>query len=251
MKEILERIERFDSEFRHELEAVYINCKGIVNICSWYTRLDKLTKGLERGNGSYRQVEDHIFELKVADYVRTSCPDSVITYQPKGLRPKGKNCDLELRYGGRRYLVEVKCFHPELKKREIATQHAANNKVIMDAQSYHTYHATRRHVLDSMRAVEEKLENYDPPFTSVLAVPDGFYLNVEDFRDIVFIYRNGKPRLDDPLGRMTTHNLGRPFAGTIDQFWAFPFLQQSFSLAPPNRVTVVSPLAHNDREVQF
>ena len=99
--------------------------------------------------------------------------------------------------------------------------------------------------------MEEKLENYDGDFISVMAVPDGFHLNIEDYRDFVFIYRNGQPRPDDPLGPMTMHNLGNPFKGIISQFWAFPFPQESFSLKTNLQATVVAPLMHHHKKVEL
>jgi hypothetical protein len=252
MEEIFKRVERFHSLFLEELEAAYTDCQHVTNILSWFNRLDELTKALARGDGTYRQVEDHIFELKVANYLLKTFPGCVITYEPKGVRHEGKNCDLEIRFGSVRYLLEVKCFHPEWEKAKIPAQHIAeNNEVIMDGESYHTYQATRGHLLDVTRHAEEKIENYNQPFTSVLAVPDGFHLNIEDLRDFVFIYRHGRPRPDDPLGPMTMHNLDQPFKGTIDQFWAFPFPQESFSLEPNSHATVVAPLMHHDTEVEL
>lgn len=252
MGAIFKRVERFHSQFLEELETAYNDCKHVINMSSWFDRLDELTKALDRGSGTYRQVEDHIFELKIANYLLQSFPGCVMTYEPIGLRYEGKNCDLEILYGGVRYLVEVKCFHPEWKEAKIPTQHIAeNNEVIMDGESYHTYQATRGHLLDVTQHTEGKLENYDRPFVSVLAVPDGFYLNIEDFRDFVFLYRHKRPRADDPLGPMTRHNLGQSFQGTIDQFWVFPFPQQSFSMKPDSHATVVAPLKHQDTEVEL
>ena len=252
MEEIFRRVERFHSKFIEELEAAYSACQRVTNIFSWFNRLDELTKALEKGDGTYRQVEDHIFELKIANYLLNSFPSCAIEYEPRGVRHNGKNCDLEITYKGIRYLLEVKCFHPERKKATIPTQHIAeNNNLIMDGESYHTYQATRGHLLDVTRHAEQKLENYDNPFTSVLAVPDGFHLNIEDLRDFVFIYRHGKPRADDPLGPMTMHNLRQPFKGTIDQFWALPFPQESFSLKPNCQATVVAPLKQDDTKVEL
>ena len=67
----------------------------------------------------------------------------------------------------------------------------------------------------------------------------------------MFIYRNGQPRPDDPLGPMTMHNLGSPFKGTIDQFWAFPFPQESFSLETDKEATVVASLMHHDKKLEL
>lgn len=252
MEEIFKRVERFHSQFLEELYVVYRDCKNVTNISSWFNRLDQLTNALEKGDGTYRQVEDHISELKIISFLLKSFPDCIITYEPKGVSQDGKNCDLEINYQGKRYLVEVKCFHPEWKKTKIPKQHIADhNEVIMDGESYHTYQATRGHLIDVTRHTEQKLENYNGEFISVLAVPDGFHLNVEDFRDFVFIYRNNKPRPDDPLGPMTMNNLKDPFAGTIDQFWAFPFPQESFSIETNKEATIVAPLMHHDKKLML
>ena len=252
MEEIFKRVERFHSKFLEEIETVYRDCISITNISSWFNRLDQLTSTLERGDGTCRQVEDHIFELKIINYLFKSFPHCEITYEPKGVAQDGKDCDFEIKYQGKRYLVEAKSFHPEWKKAKIPEQHIAkNNTVAMDGESYHTYQATRGHQIAATRYTEQKFENYDGEFISVLAVPDGFHLDIEDYRDFVFIYRNGCPRPDDPLGPMTMHNLGDPFKGSIDQFWAFPFPQESFSLEADREATVVATLMHHDKKVEL
>lgn len=252
MEEIFKRVERFHSGFLEEIEAAYRRCQDVVNISSWFSRLDELSRALEKGSAAYRQVEDHVFELKVVNYLLETFPGCVIAYEPPGISNHGKNCDLEVTYGSTRYLIEVKCFHPKWKKTVIPAEHIAeNNKVIMNGESYHTYQATRGHLLDVTRHAERKLCNYARPFISVLAVPDGFHLNKEDFRDFVHIYRQDHPRADDPLGPMTMHNLGEPFEGLIDQFWAFPFPQLSFSLEAGEVATVVAPLKQHDSQVQL
>lgn len=250
MKNIFSRIGRFHLQFLEEIETAYRDCRDITNISSWFGRFDDLTQAVERGRGTYRQVEDHIFELKIANYFLKSFPGCLIVYEPQGVRQKGKNCDLEIHYGDVRYLLEVKCFHPEWEKAKIPKKYIAeNNEVIMDGESYHTYQATRGHLIDVARHTEEKIENYDRPFTSVLAVPDGFHLSIEDLRGFVFIYYHGRSRPDDPLGPMTMHNLDQSFNRTIDQFWAFPFPQESFLIEQGRNATVVAPLMSHDTEV--
>ncbi len=188
MKEIFKRVERFHSRFLEELEAVYQNCSCVVNVQAWYNRFDQLTAALESGDGSYRQVEDHIFELKAINYLLTSFPGCEITYEPKGVDESGKDCDFEVIYNDKRYLVEIKSFHPEWRSKKIPTEHIADNNVVsMNGECYHSYQATRGHLVDVTYHTEEKLENYEGQFISVLGVPDGFHLDIEDLRDFVFI----------------------------------------------------------------
>lgn len=252
MEEIFKRVERFHSQFLDELEAVYKSCSGVNNIQSWYSRLDQLTAALERGDGTYRQIEDHIFELKIINYLLKSFPDCEITYEPKGINQNGKNCDLEVKFNGERYLVEIKSFHPEGKSAPIPHEHIAeHNNIVMDDERYHAYQATRGHLIDVTYHTEQKLDNFDGDFISVLAVPDGFHLNIEDLRDFVFIYRNDKHRQDDPLGPITLHNLKEPFKKSIDQFWAVPIPQDSFNLKNDKDVMVVQPLMHEDKKLEL
>lgn len=252
MEEIFKRVERFHTQFLDELETVYKDCADVKNIQVWYNRLDQLSAALERGDGTYRQIEDHIFELKVINYLLNNYPDSKMTYEPKGKNANGKDCDLEVEYDGKRYLVEFKSFHPEWKSTPIPQEYIAeNNNVIMDGKSYHSYQATRGHLIDVTYHTEEKLENYDGDFISVLALPDGFHLSIEDLRDFVFIYRNGASRPDDPLGPMTLHNLKQPFKKSINQFWAIPIPQDSFSLKADKEVMVVKPLMHEDEKLEL
>ena len=94
-----------------------------------------------------------------------------------------------------------------------------------------------------------QIANYNLNCQTVLAVLVGFHLDIEGFRDFVFIYRNGAPRRDDPLGRMTMHNLGTPFIGNIQHFWALPFIQESFGLSA--QPTDVGPLKREDLPLNF
>lgn len=252
MKEIFERVNRFHAQFLEELQDVYTKCSCIYQIHAWYDRLDQLTNALQKGNSTYRQIEDHIFELKLINLLRNSFPECEIVYEPKGKNPNGKNCDLEVIYKGRRYLVEIKSFHPDWKKAEIPNQHIAeNNFVAMDGESYHSYQAVRGHIIDVAFQTEEKLSNYEGDFVSVLAVPDGFHLRIEDFRDFVFIYRNNKPRPDDPLGKMTMYNLKKRFDGTIKQFWSIPIPQDTFQIHPDRKPFIVAPLKVDDQVLQL
>jgi hypothetical protein len=46
------------------------------------------------------------------NYLFKSFPHCEINYEPKGVVQDGKDCDLEIKYQGKRYLVEMKSFHP-------------------------------------------------------------------------------------------------------------------------------------------
>jgi hypothetical protein len=45
---------------------------------------------------------------------------------------------------------------------------------------------------------------------------------------------------------MTMHNMKKPFEKIINQFWAFPFPQESFNLESGKAATIVAPLASQD-----
>ena len=252
MDDILNKLDKFPSKFRIEINDAYLNCECIKHISSWLVRFKKLTNGIENKSKVYRQLEDHIFELKVMNYLINSFPGCKIIYEPKGTVLKGKNCDLDIRYQNRRYLVEIKCFHPDQKSKSVPKKHISKgNIVLMDNDIYHSYQATRGHLLDITYQSEEKFKNYNGNFISVLAVPDGFYLDIEDFRDFVYIYRKNEPRADDPLGKMTMHEMSSSFEGIINQFWAFPFPQCSFSLKEGKDVKVVAPLSVDDIKLKL
>jgi hypothetical protein len=249
MDEILNRIDRFSLGFLEQIASAYSSCSNVKNLDAWCRRLDELTLALQRGTATYRQIEDHVFELKVINYLNTTFLGVGLAYEPQGINANGRNCDLSANFTGH-YLIEIKSFHPESRQRAIPVEHVApNNNVVMDDVSYHYYQATRGHLIDVVLATEDKIANYLPGFKTVLAVPDGFYLHAEDLRDFVFIYRNGRPRPDDPLGPMTIHNLRRQFSGTIAEFWAMPFPQQSFCHAHDRVPRVIGPLARDDRPV--
>jgi len=250
MHEIYTRIDRFSLEFLEQIGAAYAASSNVKNLDTWYRRLDELTLALQRGTATYRQIEDHIFELKVIQYLNVTFPGIGLVYEPQGIVANGRNCDLSANFGGRDYLIEIKSFHPESRQRAIPAEHIApNNNVVMDGVSYHYYQATRGHLIDVVLATEDKITNYQPQFKTVLAVPDGFFLHTEDLRDFVFIYRNNRPRADDPLGPMTMHNLRREFSGAITEFWAMPFPQQSFDCTHNRMPTVIAPFARDDRPV--
>lgn len=247
MDKIFKRIDRFFAGFLEELASAYASCSNVRNIDTWFRRLDELTLARERGNATYRQIEDHIFELKVIYWLISSFPNTTLTYEPIGINAGGRNCDLAANREGRDYLIEIKSFHPEHRRRAIPVERIAiNNNIVMDQELYHSYQATRGHLIDVVYDTEQKIANYQPGPVTVLAVPDGFYLDAEDLRDFVFIYRNNSPRPDDPLGPMTMHNLRDPFSGTINQFWAMPFPQESFKCKGDDVPMVIMPRKPED-----
>jgi hypothetical protein len=250
MDKIFRRINLFPTTFLREIMTAYAACVNVANIQKWYRHLDELTLGIESGNVKYRRIEDHIFELKVINYLNYSFPDVALSYEPVGIRPYGPNCDLGIKYEGRDYLIEIKSFHPERRCREIPEEHiAVNNKVVMNGYSYHSYQATRGHLVDAVYETEEKIANYFGTPITVLAISEGFYINREDIRDFVYIYRYNHARPDDPLGPMTMHNLREAFAGSINEFWAMPFLQDSFECTNDKRPTVIGAIMTEDYDV--
>ena len=139
MDEILSRIDRFSPRFLEDIASAFAACSNVNNIVAWFRRFDELTLAREHGTATYRQIEDHIFELKVIHYLNSFFPGVVLTYEPKGIDPGGRNCDLAANREGKRYLIEIKTFHPELRRRGIPVEHiTANNKVVMDEESYHS-----------------------------------------------------------------------------------------------------------------
>jgi hypothetical protein len=50
---------------------------------------------------------------------------------------------------------------------------------------------------------------------------------------------------------MTLHNLKQPFKRSIDQFWAVPIPQDSFSLKTDKEVMVVKPLMYEDEKLSL
>jgi hypothetical protein len=250
MDEIFKRINRFPPGFLNDIASAYAACSNVANIRKWFRRLDELTLGRELGNVTYRRIEDHIFELKVINYLNYSFPSIAMTYEPVGISTDGPNCDLEAKCVVNDYLIEIKSFHSERRCKQIPVERiAVNNIVVMDGESYHSYQATRGHLMDVVYETEEKLANYSGTHITVLAVPDGFYLNSEDIRAFVYIYRYNRPRPDDALGPMTMHNLCEAFAGSINEFWAMPFPQESFECPNDRRPTVIGALMTEDRPV--
>lgn len=178
-------------------------------------------------------------------YLRGAC-EAEITYEPAG-QLGDKTCDLLLQVGTESLLVELKTVQPIDQETRIPYEHITpGNRVIMDPVLYHHFQASRGHLLDMAFDVEEKLACYDAPRHGVMAVWLNFYLDMEGYRDFVALY-GGQPRVDDPLAVMSIHELcGRNFAGTIDQFWGFPFRQRDFGLDRGERVSSIGPTASGD-----
>lgn len=222
-------------------------CKDVIQFNSWLKRFDQLTKGIADKSVTYRQVEDHVFELKVICFLLETKDGVKITYEPRGIDPKGKNCDLLAETANYKYLIELKCTHPEMQDAKIPHQHITkNNNLYMSGAYYHLYQSARNHLMDFTRHTEQKIDNYDAGYKTVLAIAKGFHLNIEDLRDFVFIYRLNAHRPDDPLGDMTMYELNEPYKRTIDEFWALPFQQDGFGFNSGKKPTIVAPLKSGD-----
>jgi hypothetical protein len=174
------------------------------------------------------------------NFIKTSFPDCHIIYEPRGSQKNRKTVDL-LVSSSRSYLIELKSFHPKPKWATIPYEHITeNNELIMDGHTYHDHQAVRGHLIDETFDIEEKIESYEADYITVMGVLLGFYLHLEDLRDFVTIYRTGRYRRDDPLGKMTVYNMKRSFKGNIDEFWGFPFYQTSFDLETGSEAVKVS-----------
>ena len=77
----------------------------------------------------------------------------------------------------------------------------------MDGYSYHDYQSVRGHLIDVTYETEDKFSNYENIYFNIMGVSLDYYLHLEDLRDFVTIYRCGRHRGDDPLGKMTEYNL--------------------------------------------
>lgn len=213
----------------------------------WIARLDQLAEAVAAGSARHRLLESHILELKVMSYLLRACGEE-IAYEPAG-QAGDKTCDLLLQVGTGNVLVEIKTLQPIDQETRIPYEHITpGNRVIMDPVLYHHFQAGRGHLLDMAFDVEEKLACYVEQKLGVMAIWTNFYLDVESYRDFVAFYR-GQPRVGDPLAVMSTYELsGRNFAGTIDQFWAFPFNQFDcgFRCGEPS---CVAPFMSSDRSI--
>lgn len=251
MSDFSKRMPNFPTDFIEEVEAIYDKCSSVDNISSWYTTFDSLSKSIESGQGKYRQIENHIFELKVINFIRNDSPEAYIIYEPSGYDPEGKNCDLLVK-SRQNYLVELKSFHPDTKVAPIPYEHITEgNEIIMDGHCYHDYQAVRGHLIDVTSDTEEKFKNYNDEYINIMGLLLGYYLHLEDLRDFVTIYRTRKYRFDDPLGKMTLHNLNENFVGNIHEFWGFPFQQLSFSLERDKIAVSVAVLQRDDKKLEI
>ncbi|MBU2496170.1 MAG: hypothetical protein KJ935_06720 [Candidatus Omnitrophica bacterium] len=251
MKNILARISNFPKDYLKEIEGIYAKCQSVNNILQWFNSLNILSISVASGKGSYRQVENLIFELKVINFIKSINPECLITYEPRGKDKKGKSCDLLIE-AQKKYLIELKSFHPSRKCAPIPYDHITeNNELIMDGYCYHDLQAVRGHLLDETLDTEKKIKNYEGKYINVMGLLLGYYLHLEDLRDFVTIYRKGHYRFDDPLGKMTLHNLKGNFKGFIDEFWCFPFIQVGFELQKGKKAVSVSLIQGNDREIEI
>lgn len=242
---------RLPMDFIDEVDFVFNKLQSVHNISRWLKKFDSLSHAIENGNGKYKDIENHIFELKVINHIRQLNPDANITYEPIGKDQQGKNCDLlvEANYS---YLIELKSFKPDTKVTPIPYKHITEgNELIMDGCSYHNRQSVQGHLIDVTYDTEEKIENYEDGHIPILGVHIGFYLHIESLRDFITIYRTGKYRYDDGFGKMTVFNAKEKFKGIIQEFWGFPFEQVSFSLEHGEKALSVSLKPSMDKEVNI
>ena len=227
---------RLPMDFVNKIDLVFNKLQDTHNISRWLKKFDSLSRAIENGNGKYRDIENHIFELKVMSYINNLNPYAKITYEPSGLDKKGKNCDL-LVEANKNYLIELKSFKPDTKPTPIPLEHITEgNELIMDEYSYHNRQSVQGHLIDVTYETENKIKNYKDGYITVLGVEIGFYLHINSFRDFITIYQTGQCRYDDGLGKMTLFNLKDKFKGVIMEFWGFPFEQIEFSLEQNKKV---------------
>ncbi len=245
--EQLNRLILFPQSFKDEIEAAINRCDCVAQFNAWTKRFDQLSSGIADESVTYSQVEDHVFELKVICFLLDTKKNAKITYEPRGIVPKGKNCDLLVETDNYKYLIELKCTHPDMRGSKIPYEYITkNNKLSMGDEDYHQFQSARGHLMDVTHATEEKIDNYGEGYKTVLATIVGFHLNIEELRDFVFFYKQNAHRSDDPLGDMTMHNLKKPYKRTINEFWALPFCQDGFDFKPNRIPTIVAPLKSND-----
>jgi hypothetical protein len=247
MKGIFKRVS--SDRYLSEIEAAYSNCNNVQNISKWHKRFDFLRKAVENGKSTYHKLENHIFELKVINYIHNISPHSHIVYEPPGMNREGKNCDLLVK-SKQTYLIELKSFNPEKKATAIPHEHITKGNVVdMDPYSYHELDAVRHQLIDTTNDTEDKMMNYDDNQVNVMGIHLNRHLLLEDLRDFVTIYRTGKHKIDDPLGKMTIYNLKQKFKGIIEEFWGFPFREISFGLEHGEKAISVYKYKDSDKEL--
>lgn len=219
---------------------------SVKNGQAWVRRFREIVSAVDAGNAEHRQLDNHLFELQALCYL-VGLDKGAVTYEPKGDRP-GKNCDVLIDVAGTKIYVELKAFHPTDKSKPIPFEYITPQNVLdMDPILYHQFQATRARLLDLAFDVEAKLDAYTSPKRGVMAVLLGYYLDLEDFRDFVAVYR-GAPRSDDPLALISKHQLrDRSYRGTIDEFWGLPFVQLGCGFQPGQAAVKVAPL--HDRPI--
>lgn len=207
-------------------ESCVAALERVVDKEKWIARFEQVFAAVDAGESPWRQLEHHLFELQAMCYL-AQATDGTLAYEPAG-NAGDKTCDVSLSSGGRRFLIELKAFHPEDKQREVKPERITpNNEVIMAPALFHEFVATRGSLIEATFGVESKLESYAEFDVSVIAVWLNYYLDLESYRDFVALYR-GDPRVDDALAKMCLYYLGeRKFKGTINQFWGLPFRQNS------------------------
>ena len=200
IEQMLSRLERLPPSYLNEIVQHSSVLEHVINGRQWLIRFDELTLALERGNATYRQVKDHIFELKVISRLSRFQECECIEYQPAGRENTGKNCDLRARTQDRVFLIELKTFHPQDKATRIPVEHIPqNHKVIMDPVLFHHFQAVRGHLIDVAIEVEDKIANYTGEYIKIMGVYIGFHLRLGPLRDFVTFYKTGEAHPLDPL----------------------------------------------------
>lgn len=253
----LDTLSKLPPTYRDEIKSNFHYLELVENSSRWRKTFVSISQSLDhkRKRGSYKQVEDHIFELKVMSFLISSIPQIKLCYEPLGLDRDAKRVDLSIQKENKTYLIELKAFHPIWKSTEIPQKYITeNNEVCMDGNTYHGFQAVREHLMDMAFGVEDKIMNYPSNSITVMGVSLDFHLDIEDFRDFVAHYKLKRHRFDDPLGKMAEHklcSLNRQYRYTIDSFWGFPFEQTSFYFRNDEDAVCVASYVEDDVPIKL
>lgn len=203
--------------------------KGIDGARAWTSRLLRILRG--SSGQLHRDVEAHLFELKVMCWIARNRAESDMRYEPEGIDPQGKRVDL-LVGGKQSWLLELKTFRPDDYSGTIPLDHVPRrNILLMSGDEYHRFQAVRGHLIDEVLDFESKASNYARGPRLAFGVLCDFYLPLEKYRDFVAFYMTGRGAPHDALGIMAAHKMTSQhafFSRTISAFWAFRFPKLSF-----------------------
>ena len=193
----------------------------------WCKRFCDLTRRVASVENWDRQVEDHVFELKVISFISDVLGPASWKLEYESQPTHGvKNVDLKLDINGRSYLIEVKCVHPPFWS-EKGTATSTLDRPIIPNEINDVTVRSRKRLIERVSDAEAKMASYEiDESLKILAISVNAQLRVFELETFAQYYYTGEFSLEDELADQTRRYVkdqGIAFAHSLDAFWSFRY----------------------------